>query len=317
MISNDTTNLAPITHYTDHLLEFDFPSLQIGVAEYPEGPTGCTVFYFPSGASTAVDTRGGSSGTIGNYTWNHAICLAGGSLYGLEAATGVSAELLAMRNYSKNWFDMALVSGAIMYDFGPRDNAIYPDKALGRAALRAARAGIFPIGRRGAGCSVTAGKGFDYTQGEYTGQGGAFRQYGATKVAVFSVVNAIGAIVNREGRVALGHLDKRTGERVHIMDDVERRLAAAQPATTAPGNTTLTVVVTNQKMNSGALTQFARQVHDSMSRVIQPFHTTEDGDTLYAVTTNEVENQQINTVALGVIASETAWDAVLSIVGSG
>ena len=314
MQSNDNTNLVPIANYTNHLLHFDFPSMQIGVAEYAEGPTGCTVFYFPKGASTAVDTRGGSAGTIGNFSWNHAICLAGGSLYGLEAATGVSAELMARRDYSKNWMDIALVSGAIMYDFGPRGNSIYPDKALGRAALKAARAGIFPVGRYGAGCAVTAGKGFDFTQGEFSGQGGAFRQYGVTKIAAFSAVNAIGAIVNREGQVVLGHRDARTGERSHIIDDLERRLASADQAHAAPGNTTLTVVVTNQKVNSGALNQLARQVHDSMARAIQPFHTSDDGDTLYAVSTNEVENPHISSLALGVIASEVVWDAVLSIV---
>jgi 6-aminohexanoate-oligomer endohydrolase len=63
----------------------------------------------------------------------------------------------------------------------------------------------------------------------------------------------------------------------------------------------------------GALRQFAKQVHTSMARAIQPFQTIFDGDTFYAVTTNEVENQLLNEVALGVLASETVWDAVLSI----
>ena len=31
-------------------LDIDFNSLRIGTAEYPDGPTGCTVFYFPKGA---------------------------------------------------------------------------------------------------------------------------------------------------------------------------------------------------------------------------------------------------------------------------
>ncbi len=60
------------------------------------------------------------------------------------------------------------------------------------------------------------------------------------------------------------------------------------------------------------LTQLARQVHASMARVIQPFHALEDGDVLYAITTNEVENQTLNHTALGVLASELAWDAVLN-----
>ena len=139
-------------------LRFDFPGLRIGVAEYEDGPTGCTVFHLPpGGAACSVDIRGGSPGTIGNYEWTHAVCFAGGSLYGLEAACGVAAELMAMRGHTVGWTDVELVLGAIVYDFGRRENAIYPDAALGRAALQAAQEGVFPLGRRGAGRSVTVG----------------------------------------------------------------------------------------------------------------------------------------------------------------
>src|SRR5262249_30817621 len=150
-------------------------------------------FYFPKGATGSVDVRGGSPGTfMAGDGWLNALCYAGGSLYGLEAATGVAAELFAARNYSTRWVDIAVVRGAIIYDYAPRKNAIYPDKALGRAAFKAARAGLFPLGPQGAGSSATVGKGFDYDLGESAGQGGAFRQVGPTKVAVFCVVNARG-----------------------------------------------------------------------------------------------------------------------------
>jgi L-aminopeptidase/D-esterase-like protein len=316
MITNDNSNLEPKIPAGGPTLTFDFPGLEIGVAEYAEGPTGCTVFHFPRGAATAVDSRGGSVGTVGNFEWNHALCLAGGSLYGLEAAAGVAAELFARRDYATNFEQIALVSGAIIYDFPRRKNALYPDKRLGRAALGAARPGVFPLGRHGAGCSASVGKGFDFTQGEPAGQGGAFWQAGPTKVAVFTVVNAIGAIVDRQGRVVRGHLDRATGERRHIIDDLQQRLAASGALNPPLGNTTLTVVVTNQKIHSNALRQLARQVHTSMGRAIQPFHTLFDGDTLYAVTTNAVENPALNEIALGVIASEAAWDAVLSAADS-
>jgi 6-aminohexanoate-oligomer endohydrolase len=313
-ITNDHTRLEPVTMFAGRQLEFDFPSFQIGVAEYVEGPTGCTVFYFPNGAATAIDLRGGSIGSLGNYEWNHAICLAGGSLYGLEAATGVAAELFAQRGYSTAFQDIALVSGAIIYDYPSRQNAIYPDKRLGRAALQAARTGVFPLGRRGAGCSASVGKGFDFTQSEPSGQGGAFRQIGATKIAAFSVVNAIGALVDRQGKVVKGNLEAATGRRYHRIEALERRLAAVEPALPLPGNTTLTVIVTNQKISSRALQQMARQVHSSMARAIQPFQTAYDGDTLYAVTTNEIDNPALDDVSLGVVAAEVVWDAVLSLV---
>jgi L-aminopeptidase/D-esterase-like protein len=80
-----------------------------------------------------------------------------------------------------------------------------------------------------------------------------------------------------------------------------------------PGNTTLTVVVTNLKLNARQLRTVGRQVHVSMARAIQPFHALEDGDVLFAVSTGEVESDPVlDTTALGIVASELAWDAVLT-----
>jgi L-aminopeptidase/D-esterase-like protein len=289
-------------------LRFEFPGLRIGIAEYEEGPTGCTVFHLPSGgAACAIDIRGGSPGTIGNYEWAHAICFAGGSLYGLEAACGVAAELLAMRGNTVGWTDIEVVPGAIIYDFGPRETTIYPDGELGRAALQAARPGVFPLGARGAGRSATVGKTFAFEEGESSGQGGAIRELGPTKVAVFTVVNAFGAIVDRDGTVVRGHRDPERGTRSPLVARLEEELPRA-----APGNTTLTLVLTNEKLERRSLRQLAAQVHASMARAIQPFHALVDGDVLYAVTTDEVDNPELTEMALGVVASELAWDAVLS-----
>jgi L-aminopeptidase/D-esterase-like protein len=310
-LTNDTASLVPRTSFAGPVLRFHFPGLVIGVAEYDEGPTGCTVFHFTNGASVATDVRGGSPGTIGGYEWVHAICLAGGSLLGLEASTGVAAELLAARGYRVGWMEMPVVSGAIIFDYGPRANAVYPDKELGRAALRAGREGVFPLGPRGAGRSATVGKTFEYGQGEPAGQGAAFRELAPTRLAVFTVVNAVGAIVDRDGAVVRGHLDRGSGSRHVLVEELERRLAAGEPARPIPGNTTLTVVVTNQRLDRRPLQQLGRQVHASLARAIHPFHALVDGDVLYAVTTGEVENDALDGVTLGVIASELAWDAVL------
>lgn len=312
--SNDTLDLVPRTNGDGPRLELDFPGLEIGVAEYDEGPTGCTVFRFGErGAACAIDVRGGSTGVLGaHYEWVHAICLAGGSLYGLEAAGGVAAELFAERGYATGWMDIPLVSGAIIFDYGPRDTAVYPDKELGRVALRAASAGSFPLGPRGAGRSATVGKTFEYEQGEPAGQGAAFRDIGSANVAVFTVVNAVGAIVDRSGNVVRGHLDRATGLRSALVPGVEERLARAAPVSPLPGNTTLTVVVTNVKLARRQLRQLGRHVHASMARAIHPFHALEDGDVLYAVSTNEVDGDAIALTPLGVVASELAWDAVLA-----
>jgi 6-aminohexanoate-oligomer endohydrolase len=313
--SNDTVELVPRTDFGGPALEFDFPGLEVGCAEYDEGPTGCTVLHFPEGAAVQTDVRGGSPGTFGGgYEWVNAICLAGGSLYGLEAVSGVAAELLARREYRTGWLDIPLVAGAIIFDFGPRDNAVYPDKELGRAALRAARPGRFPLGARGAGRSATAGKTFSLDEREQAGQGAAYRRVGDARIAVFTVVNAVGAIVDRDGTVVLGHLDTATGVRRPLVAGTEDRLAAGLAVHPPPGNTTLTVVVTDVRLDARVLRTLGRQVHASMARAIQPFHALVDGDVLYAVSTNAVESTALESIGLGVVASELAWDAVLSAV---
>lgn len=320
--SNDHTDLIPRTEFDGPALELDFPGLQIGTAEYEEGPTGCTVLYFPGRVRAVSDIRGGAHATIFSTELTNldAVCMAGGSQLGLEASAGVADELLAMRGYSTHWQDIPLVAGAVIYDYGQRGNSIYPDKELGRAAMRAARPGRFLLGPRGAGRSATVGKTLTTAgyQGEPSGQGAAFRQIGPTKIAVFTVVNALGAVFDRSGRVVRGNRNTETGERVSFPEGLERTLGTKREAP-PKGNTTLTVLVTNQvlqdpKGEAWALHQLAKVVHTSMARAIQPFHTIYDGDVLYAVTTNEVENPALEAVSLGALSSELAWDAVLSAV---
>ena len=308
--SNDALHLIPRTDIqADRRLEFDFPGLEIGVAEYAEGPTGCTVFHFPRVASMQIDVRGGSPGINGEHlTAINAICFAGGSLYGLEASTGVASELFAKRAYSTKWMDIALVSGAIIFDYGRRQNAIYPDKELGRAAVRALRPGVFPMGAHGAGCSATAGHG---DTAELSGQGAAFRVVGQTRIAVFTVVNAYGAIVDRSGKVVRGNRDAG-GRREHAADVVTATGSYYPPAEPRSRNTTLTCVATDQRLDPLQLRSIARQVHTSMARAIQPFHSRWDGDILYACATQAVDDPALDEVSLGVVASELAWDAVLA-----
>jgi len=312
--SNDTVHPKPVTEIdAKRWLDVDFPGLEIGVAEYAEGPTGCTVFHFPEVASLHIDVRGGSPGINGEHlSVTNAICFAGGSLYGLEASTGVAAELFAKRGYSTQWMDIALVQGAIIFDYGRRQNAIYPDKELGRAATRALRPGRFPQGPHGAGCSATAGHG---ATAELSGQGGATRQVGPTRIAVFTVINAYGAIVDRNGDVVRGNRDAETGKRRRAEDVVAQTGAFDPPQGRARGvsqNTNLTLLLTDQKLDALQLRSVARQVHSSLARAIQPFHTRWDGDILFAVSTRRVTNEKLDEVSLGIVASEIAWDAILS-----
>jgi L-aminopeptidase/D-esterase-like protein len=240
----------------------------------------------------AVDVRGGAPGTINtdalrlsyDTPFLDAITFAGGSSYGLSVATGVAEELKAGKANSGEWDNIATVAGAVIFDFGLRFNTVTPDADLGRAAFRTARAGWFPLGARGAGRFATQGGYFDGDR-QHSGQGGAFRQVGPTKIVIFTVVNSWGAVVNREGHVLRCQQSASPPPACGAIDDLLRRrmseLTAAQAAAPSPapdstyqgttGNTTLTLVVTDQQLPYSALQRLAVQVHSSLARAIQPF----------------------------------------------
>ena len=125
-------------------------------------------------------------------------------------------------------------------------------------------------------------------------------------------MNAVGALVDRGGRAVRGHLDPGTGRRVRVGEVVSIRRDAEPMPEPPPGNTTLSLIVTNQAMGLRELNQMARQVHSSMARAIDPFHTMYDGDVLYCVTTNAIDPAPLKYNEVSYLASELAWDAVLS-----
>lgn len=322
--------MHPVPHvsFDGPSLAFDFPAVKIGVAEYEEGPTGATVIAFSKPVSAAVDVRGGAPGTVDTDVLRlgldspivAAITVSGGSAYGLAVATGVANALKERAKDPGNWRNIAVVPGAIIFDLGGRRyNAVTPDETLARAALDAMRTGWVPLGARGAGRFAMQGGYFGEFQ--HSGQGAAFRQSGDVKVLVVTVVNALGAIVDRNGEMlrcahpaagACGPIAARIASHLAALAVPKTAAADAEQPAGLTANTTITVVVTNQSLPPWALQRLAVQVHNSMARAIQPFGTEFDGDTLFAVSTGEIKNAAISGADLGALASETAWDAILA-----
>ena len=322
-------DLKPNTAVNGPSLTFDWPALHIGVGTYEEGPTGLTIFRFPDGAAGVVDVRGGAPGTVNTDLLRvgsedkfiDAIVFAGGGLYGHEAVAAVATGLKDNGDESGLWNETAIVPGAEIYDFqNHRLNEIYPDKRLARAALDALRPGLFPLGAQGAGRMAMQG-GF-FGCGAHSGQGAAFRQIGDVKIAAFTVVNALGAVTDRDGRLVRCHQDP--GWRAARTADVLARVpldtanASLKPVAGTPvptrRNTTLSLIVTNRKLGAAALQRLAVQVHTSRARAIQPFSTFDDGDVLFALSTQEVESADMRLDDLNTIAGELMWDAVLASV---
>jgi L-aminopeptidase/D-esterase-like protein len=141
-------------------------------------------------------------------------------------------------------------------------------------------------------------------------------------VLAIVVVNAVGVVMDRDGRVLRGNLQPDGSRRHPIVDGM---LAFDPTGAVTPyqsGNTTISTVVTNAKLSDVDLAQLATQVHSSMHRAIQPFHTALDGDTLFLATTDEVELPSFDArqtlspsvASVGAIASEAMWNAIIESV---
>lgn len=327
--SQDT--LKPVLNSGDKVLNFDWPMIRVGTGEYEEGPTGVTVFSFQRKVLGAIDVRGGGPGTVNsdylrlgyNYPELDSVVFAGGSWYGLEAATAVETALKDDGIRDGDAFtaepNIALTVGSIIYDFGPRRlNEIYPDKRLAQAAFRAARPGFFPQGAQGAGRFAKTGSMFGCNA--YSGQGGAFKQIGDIKIAAFTVVNALGVVTDRQGRTVACYPGAswpkggvKSGDLMQAFPDSYKETWTGPEGEASRRNTTISLIVVNQKLDPADLQRLAVQVHTSMARGLQPFATQADGDVLYAVSTAEYDGPaKMNSPSLGILASEVMWDAILN-----
>ncbi|WCL53391.1 P1 family peptidase [Gimibacter soli] len=324
--------LPLVLNKSDRTMDFDWPLLHVGTGEYEDGPTGVTVFHFQKRVLVQVDVRGGGPGTVNapymdlgyDFPELDTIVFSGGSWYGLESVTAVASALKDDGIRDGDAFSMepniAMSVGSIIFDFGSRRlNEIYPDKRLAQAAFRAAKPGAFPLGARGAGRFAKSGGFFGCNA--FSGQGGAFKQVGDLKIAAFVVANPYGVITDRDGKIAACYKakgwpkDLKTAELMQDFPESRKEGWTGGDAETASAkNTTISLIVTNQKLTPPELKRLAVQVHTSMGRGIQPFATQFDGDVLYAVSTAEVEGAPYGSPDLGVMASEVMWDAILASV---
>ena len=306
-LTNDDLELVPRTTFDGTALDLGLPGLRVGTVEYDEGPTGVTALVFDRPVEFSVDVRGGDVGVMGT-TGTHldAIALAGGAALGCEAIAGVATELCRQRGIDPSRPPgVPRVGGAVIFDFkGPARTAVFPDVALGRAAVAAAVDGRVFTGARGAGRSARCG---GVTQDEPAGLAAASvpTPWGG-QVAVVVLVNAYGVVVDRAGQVVRGN-----GRRPLDVAGLEAEGQALRAMLTASQNTTLTVVITDHQVSGHRLTMFGRQVHAGLSRAIRPFHTVIDGDVLWTVSTGEAGPVPTH-MALGELATETAWDALLA-----
>jgi L-aminopeptidase/D-esterase-like protein len=285
--------------------------------------TGCTVVLPPGGTTAAVDVRGGAPGTreTGVFTPGnrvseiHGLVFAGGSAFGLAAASGV-ATWLRRRNvgFAAGPFRIPIVPAAVLFDLAVGDSEAYPDEAAGQAACEAAREGEIAIGGVGAGCGATVGKLLGAGRASPGGIGAASVTLpGGGSVAAVAAVNAFGDVVDPEtGRPLAG----ARGERDFLVSARALRDDDLTDSPLAGANTTLVCVATDVAFEQGALKRVAIEAHDGIARAVRPAHTVVDGDVVFALAPAGRAPSLLTRLRVGAAAAEAVARAIVNAVES-
>lgn len=288
------------------MLNAGLPGVQVGHWTDREHRTGCTVLLCgEAGAVCGVAVGGGAPGTRETDALEpgrtvervHAICLSGGSAFGLAAADGVM-RWLAERGIGLEvgGVRVPIVPAAVVFDLA-EGTAHAPDAAAGRAAALNARPGRVPEGSVGAATGATIGKLLGRERRVPGGLGVASISLpGGVTVAALAVVNALGDVVDERGELVAG------------CGGWDAVLEGRVPPPEARANTTLAVLVTDARLDKTACRRLATQAHDGFAMALRPAHTAGDGDLVFALSTGDRPSDPIT---LGVGATEVVRRAIV------
>lgn len=297
----------------------DVLGLKVGHHTDPRRPTGCTVVLCEAGAVCGVDVRGAAPGTRetdllapGNLVDRvHALLLAGGSAFGLDAASGVMRWLDERgHGFVVGPARVPIVPAAVLFDLWLGDAHIRPDAQSGYSACEAAASQAPAQGSVGAGAGATVGKVFGIAHAMKGGIGSASLEVEGVRIAALVAVNAAGDVIDPgSARVVAGsrQLDGRTPRRITAA--LARGLMP--PAALAGAATTIGIVATDAVLDKTQCARLATMSHDGLARCIDPVHTASDGDTMFALATAR-SGRSVPLTVLGALAAEVTTRAVLN-----
>ncbi len=296
----------------------DVPGFSVGHAQDLKALTGCTVVICPPDTVGAFDQRGGAPGTretdllrtshLVNQV--NAVLLTGGSAFGLDAAAGV------MRYCEENKLGFAagnlkvpIVPAAVLFDLGIGDPQVRPDAEMGYQACLNATRGPIPEGNQGAGTGATVGKILSPKMSTKSGIGTASIDLGGGGVvAALVAVNAFGDVIDPENGEILAGARGLGGyaDTLKIMKSFVGKKVMSFAS--GPENTVIGVVATNVRLNKEGLTRVAQMAHNGLARTIRPAFTLLDGDTVFALSSGDVE---IDLNIVGAYAAQAYQEAIL------
>jgi L-aminopeptidase/D-esterase-like protein len=308
----------------------DVRGIQVGHAQDEEALTGCTVIICRKGAVAGVDVRGGAPGTRETDLLNpvnlvekvHAVVLAGGSAFGLDAASGVMRYLEEEKiGFNTGVAKVPIVPSAILYDLNLGRANVRPDSAMGYRAATSAASDAPAEGNAGVGMGASVGKMFGLGLGMKAGIGTTSMNIGGGVVlGALVVVNAWGDVIDPQtNQIIAGLRSGKVGPlRVGKKDDFANTLSMMKSTVgrnilglTSRANTVIGVVATNAKLTKAQATKVAQMAQDGIARTIRPAHTMLDGDVIFALSTG---TRKADVTSVGAFAAEVMADAILRAV---
>jgi L-aminopeptidase/D-esterase-like protein len=286
----------------------DVPGIEVGHAQNDEALTGCTVILCRKGAVAGVDVRGSAPGTRETDLLNptnlvdkvHAVLLAGGSAFGLDAASGVVRYLEENKiGLDTGAARVPIVPAAILYDLNTGRADVRPDSAMGYRAAASASSTNFAEGNVGAGTGATVGKMRGMQHAMKSGIGTSSIKLSDVIIGAIVAVNPIGDVIDtKTGKVIAG---MRSGSTLTWMKNLQTRPAIRS-------NTVIGVIATNAKLTKAQATKVAQMAQDGLAQTIRPAHTMYDGDAIFALSTGKVK-ADVSTI--GAFAAEVMAEAIL------
>jgi L-aminopeptidase/D-esterase-like protein len=295
----------------------DIPGILVGHASDYDGITGCTVILCERGAVAGLDVRGSATGSEefglmapGHVTGGriHAVVLAGGSAFGLEACSGVRRFLEHKGvGFETGAARVPLVTGAILYDLGIGKASVRPSREMGESAAAAASDKPVAEGCVGAGTGATAGKILGMRNAMKAGIGTwTVELAGGLMVSALVATNPLGDIIDpRTGSVVAG--TRKAPDSKEFANSAQVILDTGRPGGFRH-NTTLAVVATNAALDQVQTTKVAELASLGMARAISPVNMTSDGDVVFALS---VGPARANVDQIGVAAAEAVAQAII------
>ena len=296
----------------------DIKGIQIGQAEDEKAGTGCTVILCKEGATAGVDVRGGGPATRETDLLNpinmvqqiHAVMLSGGSAFGLDAASGAMQYLEEQGcGFDMQVAHVPIVCGAALFDLSVGDAHVRPDKQMGYQACVNSESLPFQEGNHGVGTGASVGKLLGFDKAMKSGIGMYGLQSGDVQVAAVTAVNACGNVVDYQTNEQLAGVYLKELQKMMSYEEALAQMENLRKL--QDGNTTIACVVTNAKMDKAQCTKIAGIAHNGYARAIHPVHTMSDGDTIFVLSTNEVE---VMPDVVGILATEVIATSIRNAV---